>query len=102
MAVARVIRTAAGAVALVIVVGIILHLLSANPHNMVVSDIHDAGAWLTSPFSNVFTVKNGDWHIVLNWGLAAIVYLLVGGLIARFIGAGASSSRFSRTRPVAY
>jgi uncharacterized membrane protein YfcA len=101
MAVARLIRTLAGAVAAVIVIGIVLKLVGANPHNVVVSDIHDAGAWLVSPFSNVFTVKNADWHIVLNWGLAALVYLLVGGLIASLLARSGSSWRYRRTDPVA-
>ena len=101
MAIGRIVRTAAGAVAALIVIGIILQLLSANPHNVVVSDIHDAGAWLVSPFRNVFTVKDPNWHIVLNWGLAAVVYLLVGGLLARLIASATSTSRFSRARPVA-
>lgn len=103
MAVARIIRAVAGAVGVIIVVGIILALVGANPHNVVVSDIHDAGAWLVGPFHNVFTVKNPNWHIVLNWGLAAIVYLVVGGLLARLIASAASHGRYSgRTRPVAY
>ena len=100
MAVARLIRTAAGVVALVIVVGVVLQLVGANPHNVVVSDIHDAGAWLVSPFRNVFTVKNGNWHIVLNWGLAALVYLVVGELLARLIAGITPGSRYSRARPV--
>lgn len=102
MAVARLIRALAGAVTVVIVVGIVLTVLGANPHNVLVSDIHDAGAWLTSPFHNVFTVKNGNWHIALNWGLAAIVYLLVGGLLARLIASAASRSRLGGARPAAY
>ena len=43
MAFARLIRTLAGLVAAVIVAAILLKLLSANPHNVIVSDIHDAG-----------------------------------------------------------
>jgi hypothetical protein len=101
MAIARLIRTVAIAVAIVIVVGIILRVLSANPHNAVVSDIHDAGNWLVGPFHNVFSVKDAKLEMGLNWGLAALVYLAVGSLLAGLLARGAAQSRFSRARPVA-
>jgi hypothetical protein len=101
MAVARLIRTAAGVVAAVIVVGIILRLVSANPHNVVVSDIHDAGNWLVGPFHNVFSVSDAKLNLALNWGLAAVVYLVVGALLAGLLARGAAQSRFGRARTVA-
>src|SRR5436305_6917943 len=106
MAIARLIRMAAGVVAAVIVIGIILRVLSANPHNVVVSDIHDAGVWLVGPFSNVFSVKGAKLDMALNWGLAALVYLLVGHLIARLVAfltlrpRVGRVGRVRRTRPV--
>jgi CDP-diglyceride synthetase len=101
MVLARVIRALAGAVAAVIVIAIILHLVSANPHNVIVSDIHDAGQWLVGPFKNVFSVKNGNWQIILNWGLAALVYALVGGLIASLLARSTPSWRSRRVGPAA-
>jgi ABC-type dipeptide/oligopeptide/nickel transport system permease component len=101
MAIARLIRTLAIAVAVVIVVGIILRVVSANPHNMIVSDIHDAGNWLVGPFHNVFSVKDAKLELGLNWGLAALVYLAVGSLLAGLLARGSMGSRFSRARPVA-
>jgi hypothetical protein len=101
MALARLIRTAAIAVAAVIVVAIILGLASANPHNTIVSDIHDAGQWLVGPFSNVFSVSGAKLHLVLNWGLAALVYLVVGTFLASLLARGAAQSRFGRARSVA-
>lgn len=85
MAIARLIRALAAAVAAVIVIAVVLRVLSANPHNVVVSDIHDAGQWLVGPFQNVFSVKDAKLNMALNWGLAALVYLLVGGLIASLL-----------------
>jgi hypothetical protein len=85
MALGRLIRVAAGVVAALIVIGIILRVLSANPHNVIVSDIHDAGRWLVGPFHNVFSVKGAKLDMGLNWGLAALVYLLVGAIIARLV-----------------
>ncbi|HEY1522843.1 MAG TPA: hypothetical protein VGF70_07500 [Solirubrobacteraceae bacterium] len=101
MVVARLIRALAGAVAAVIVIAIILTLLSANPHNVIVSDIHDAGQWLVGPFKNVFSVSGAKLHEALNWGLAAVVYLIVGNLLASLLARSTAGSRYSQARPVA-
>lgn len=85
VALARLVRLIAGLVVLVIVVGILLRVLSANPANSIVSDIHDAGRALVGPFKNVFTVKNPKTELAVNWALAAVVYLIVGGLVAGLI-----------------
>ena len=97
--VARLVRTVAAVVAAILVIGIILRVVGANPANSIVSDIHDAGNWLAGPFRNVFTVKNAKEAIALNWGLAALIYLVVGGLLATMI-ARLTPGRFGRARPV--
>ncbi|MBV8711790.1 MAG: hypothetical protein JOY56_08415, partial [Solirubrobacterales bacterium] len=43
---ARLVRTLAGLIALVIVAAIVLFVLGANAGNDIVRAIHDAGAWL--------------------------------------------------------
>ena len=102
MGLARLIRTVAGVVALVIVLGILLFALSANPNNAIVSAIHDAANWLVGPFHNVFSVKGPKLNLALNWGLAALVYLLVGGLLANLVVRGAAGRRrFGRVRTAA-
>jgi hypothetical protein len=94
-----------GIVVAIIVVAVILRLLGANPGNAIVSDIHDAGAWLVGPFKDVFSVKGPKLHMALNWGLAALIYAVVGGFIASFAARGAAAGfgrrGFGRTRPVA-
>jgi hypothetical protein len=99
-ALARLVRTVVGVVVLVIVVGGVLFLLSANPSNAIVRDIHDAASWLVGPFKNLFSI-NGHPKATLaaNWGLAAIVYLVVGGFIASLI-ARMGTRGVRRTRPV--
>ena len=79
---ARLVRSAAWLVAAVIVAGIVLVLLNANMSNVIVRDIHDAASFLVGPFKNVFSPKSHKADIAVNWGLAAVVYLLVGSLIA--------------------
>jgi hypothetical protein len=82
---ARLIRLAAVIVAAIIVAGILLVVLNANPTNDVVSAIHDSARALVGPFDGMFTLDSADATLALNWGIAALVYLMVGGLIARVI-----------------
>ena len=79
---ARVVRTLAGLIALVIVAAIVLFVLGANQSNGIVSAIHDAGQWLVGPFKNLFKIHNAKLAMAVNWGLAALVYLIVGHFIA--------------------
>jgi hypothetical protein len=82
---ARVVRLIVSIVVLIIVAGIVLVLLKANPASTIVSDIHDAAHWLAGPFNGLFSLHNARVALAVNWGLAAVVYLIVGGLIARLL-----------------
>ena len=93
---ARIVRSLAGLVALVIVAAIVLFVLGANQSNGIVSAIHDAGAWLAGPFKNLFSIHNAKLAMVINWGLAALVYLIVGHFIATLL-----ARMTPRRRPVA-
>lgn len=100
--VARLIRTVTTVVVLVIVLGIVLWVLSANPQNAIVSDIHDAAQWLVGPFKNVFSIKDPKVNLAVNWGLAALVYAVVGHLLASLVArSGAVGRRFGRARATA-
>ncbi|MGZ4287889.1 MAG: hypothetical protein ACXVW5_27280 [Solirubrobacteraceae bacterium] len=82
---ARVVRLIVAIVVLILVAGIVLVLLKANPTNTIVSDVHDAARWLAGPFDGIFSFHNARVALAVNWGLAAVVYLIVGGLIARVL-----------------
>lgn len=82
---ARVVRLIVGIIVVIIVAGIVLVLLKANPTNMIVSDVHDAARWLAGPFDGIFSFHNARVALAVNWGLAAVVYLIVGGLTARLL-----------------
>jgi hypothetical protein len=82
---ARVVRLIVGIVVLIIVAGIVLVLLKANPASTIVSDVHDAARWLAGPFDGIFSFDNARVSLAVNWGLAAVVYLIVGGLIVRLL-----------------
>ena len=83
--VARLVRLAAGIVAAIIVAGILLVVLSANPANDIVSAIHDAARALAGPFDGMFTLNSADATIAVNWGIAAVVYLIIGAVVAWLI-----------------
>jgi len=82
----RVVQLAVSIVVLIIIAGILLVVLKANPANSIVSEVHSWAHWLAGPFDGMFSFRNANTAIAVNWGIAAIVYLLVGGLIARLIG----------------
>jgi hypothetical protein len=44
-----------------------------------------AGDTLSQPFHGIFTPDGRKAQVAVNWGLAALVYALVGGFIARLL-----------------
>ena len=83
---ARIVRIVVALVAAIIVAGILLFVLEANPSNSVVDAVHDTAHTLVGPFKDMFSFHSAHVAIAVNWGIAALVYLVVGGLIARLIG----------------
>lgn len=94
--VARVVMLAATLVALVIGAAILLRVLDANSANSIVKAVHDAGKALVGPFKDIFKIDDPKVAMAVNWGLAAVVYLLVGGLIARLVRRAAVRSHPDR------
>jgi uncharacterized membrane protein len=83
---ARAVRLVVSVIVLIIVIGIVLVLLKANLTNSIVSTVHGWARSLAGPFDGIFSLHNARIAIAVNWGIAAAVYLLVGGLIARLLG----------------
>jgi hypothetical protein len=83
LAIARIVRMIAGLVAAIIVIGILLVVLEANPANDVVNALLDAAKWLAGPFRGIFSFADHKLEVAVNWGLAAAIYLAVAALIAR-------------------
>jgi hypothetical protein len=73
------------AVAAVLVLGIVLVLLEANPSNDIVAAIRDAARFLAGPFNNLFTLDSNKAERAVNWGIAAVVWYAVARLIARLL-----------------
>jgi hypothetical protein len=85
-ALARVVHLIISIIVLIIVAGIVLVLLKANATNTIVVDVHDAARWLVGPFDGIFSFHSARVALAVNWGVAAVVYLLVGGLVGRLLG----------------
>ena len=84
-ALARIIRLIAGVVAALIVLGIVLVVLEANPDNAGASFFLGIAEWLVTPFGDLFTLKQEKIQVAVNWGIAAVVYLLIGVAIATIL-----------------
>lgn len=95
-ALARAVRAATTVAVVLIVAGILIHVLGANTSNGIVSAINDAAKWLVQPFRNVFHPHNAKTAIAVNWGLVAVVYAIVGGVIARVLARSAVAARARR------
>jgi hypothetical protein len=85
-----------GAVAVVILIGIAFVVLKANPHNDIVSTVHDVARWLVGPFDGMFTPKDHKLAVAINWGIAIAVYVTAGRVVASLLRRplrGATSGR---------
>jgi hypothetical protein len=69
----------------VIVLAIILTVLGANESNTIVQAIQDVANFLVGPFENIFSLSNSKVEVAVNYGLAALVYLIIGSIIARLL-----------------
>ena len=83
--VARIVRLITSVVVGLIVVAIVLVLLEANRDNAIVDWLVGAGDWLSQPFHGIFQPDGRKASVAINWGLAAVLYGIAGGLIARLL-----------------
>jgi hypothetical protein len=83
--VARIVSLITSVIVGLIVIGIVLVLLDANRDNAIVDWLVGAAHWLVGPFDNVFKPDGHKLRVAVNWGLAAVIYSIVGGLIARLL-----------------
>jgi len=84
-AIAKAITTIAAIIATLIVVGIVLVLLKANPANDIVDALREIARFFAQPFDAIFELERRRPEIALNWGIAAVVYLVVASLIAKLL-----------------
>ncbi|AZM52988.1 hypothetical protein DMA15_10585 [Streptomyces sp. WAC 01529] len=79
---ARVIALVADIMAAILGLWILMYLLDANRANDLVQFIHDVARWLAGWSHDLFTFDEKWARVVAGYGLAAVVYLVVGHAIA--------------------
>jgi hypothetical protein len=82
---ARAVIMVTGAIALVLVVAIVLTLLEANRSNEIVQAVRDAAGFLAGPLDDLFKLDSNKAERAVNWGIAAVVWLALGRLVARLL-----------------
>ena len=82
---ARIVGLAAAVVCGIIALAAVLILLDASTSNSIVSTVRDWGRTLAGPFDGLFHLDSAKWTVVLNYGIAIIVYSLVAGLVVRLL-----------------
>lgn len=82
---ALVICTIADVAAAFLGLWIVLHLLDANQANPFVEFVHAMADWLSGWAQDIFTMDTEGLRVLLNYGLPAVIYLLIGhGIAVRF------------------
>lgn len=77
--------TVAVLAALVLALGAVLIALKANEQNQIVAGIIDIGRRVVGPFDDIFRMDTRVKQVLVNWGIAAVVYLVVGRVAERVI-----------------
>ena len=81
--VASVVRLVVGLVVTIFCLHILFVVLGANEGNSFVTLVYALAKTLVLGFGDVFTPHDALIGLVLNYGLAAVVYLVVGELIVK-------------------
>jgi hypothetical protein len=103
VAIARLVLSIAMLIALLIALAIVLRDVEANAHNTIVKGIHEGANFFAGAFTGLVTIKgHAKRELTIDWGIASVVYLIVGALIARSIArVGRSGLRYERSHRVA-
>ncbi|MFE7707573.1 hypothetical protein ACFU6I_17595 [Streptomyces sp. NPDC057486] len=82
--VALAVRTIADIAAGCLALWVLLYLLGANQANVFVAFVHGAADLLAWWSQDIFTMDTEGLRIILNYGLPAVMYMLIGhGIAAR-------------------
>ncbi len=82
---ATIVRGVATLFAVVLVAQIVLTLGSANAENGIVKRVADLAGPLALGFKDLFTPDTVKTQVLVNYGLAAIFWLVVGAVLAKVI-----------------
>ncbi|MFE2379144.1 hypothetical protein [Streptomyces sp. NPDC059398] len=79
---ANIIMVIADVMAFILGLWILMYLLDANRANDLVTFVHHAADWLAGWSRDLFTFDEAWARVVAGYGLAAVVYLFIGHLLA--------------------
>ncbi len=98
LALARLVMSVAALIALLIVLAIVLRDVDANGSNSIVKGIHEGANFFAGAFTGLIKFSGHPKRaITVDWGIAAIVYLIVGAIVSRLIASvGRGGVRFER------
>ena len=82
---ARAIELLGTAVTLILLAGIALVLLEANPANDIVRRSATPPIGWPGPFNDMFELDNRRASIAVNWAIAALVYYVISRVVAGFV-----------------
>jgi hypothetical protein len=85
LAIARLITSVAVLVAVLIGLAIVLRDIGANPANGIVKGIHEGANFFAGAFTGLISFHgHAKRAITVDWGIAVIVYLIAGTVIAGY------------------
>ena len=101
--IARLVMAIATLIALLIALAIILRDVDANAHNTIVKGVHEGANFFAGSFTGLIAFNGHPKRaITVDWGIALLVYLIVGGLISRMIArVGRGGVLYERSRRTA-
>jgi hypothetical protein len=100
---ARLVMTVAALIALLIGLAIVLRDVDATRTNTIVKGIHEGANFFAGSFTGLISFNGHPKRaITMDWGIALIVYLIVGAAIASMIArVGWGGRRFERSHRAA-
>jgi hypothetical protein len=101
--IARLVMTLASLIALLILLAIVLRDVDANANNTIVKGIHEGANFFAGAFTGLIRFNGHPKRaITVDWGIALVVYLIVGGLLSSVIArVGRGGMYFGRSHRAA-
>lgn len=90
---ARTVSVVSLGVAALLAISIVLILAAPTLKPFPVGYAYDLGDWLAGPFDGLFYIRKLGAYVAVHWGIAAIVWLVLGQLIALALRRGARAAR---------
>jgi hypothetical protein len=95
---ARLVMAAASLIALLILLAIVLRDVDANTNNTIVKGVHEGANFFAGAFTGLISFNGHPKRaITVDWGIALVVYLIVGAIVSNVIaGIGRGGMHFER------